>query len=106
MTEFLEKNNMGLIETYEAMQKEAAAKEVETQRRDMLTKYASAAEELLENEYGEEYEAEDVEKLAEKLIELDAEAVENQQKTAEYVEAGQVMARAFVQELKDKEPTE
>ena len=92
---------MGLLDTYEDMQKEAAAKEVETQRRDMLTKYASAAEELLENEYDQDYEAADVETLAERLIELDVEAVENQQKTAEYVEGGQVMAKAFVQELKE-----
>ncbi len=98
---FSEKNNMGLLDTYEDMQKEAAAKEVETQRRDMLTKYASAAEELLENEYDQDYEAADVETLAERLIELDVEAVENQQKTAEYVEGGQVMAKAFVQELKE-----
>lgn len=97
---------MGLLDTYEAMQKEAAVQEVESQRREMLTKYASAAEELLENEYGEEYEAEDVEKLAEKLIELDVEAAEDQQKTAEYVEAGQVMAKAFVQQLKDSKTTE
>jgi hypothetical protein len=97
---------MGLLDTYEAMQKEAAAQEVESQRRDMLTKYASAAEELLEKEYGEDYEATDVENLAEKLIELDAETVENQQKTAEYVEAGQVMAKAFMKELKDKKPKE
>ena len=97
---------MGLLDTYEAMQKEAAAQEVESQRREMLTKYASAAEELLENEYGEKYEAEDVENLAEKLIELDVEATEDQQKTAEYVEAGQVMARAFVQELKDTKTKE
>lgn len=97
---------MGLLDTYEAMQKEAAAQEVKSQRRDMLTKYASAAEELLEKEYGEDYEATDVENLAEKLIELDVETVENQQKTAEYVEAGQVMAKAFVKELKDKKPKE
>jgi ribosomal protein L17 len=97
---------MGLLDTYEAMQKEAAAQEVKSQRRDMLTKYASAAEELLEKEYGEDYKATDVENLAEKLIELDVETVENQQKTAEYVEAGQVMAKAFVKELKDKKPKE
>lgn len=97
---------MGLLDTYEAMQKEAEVQEVESQRREMLTKYASAAEELLENEYGEKYKVADVENLAEKLIELDIEATENQQKTAEYMEAGQVMARAFVKELKDKKPTE
>ncbi len=97
---------MGLLDTYEAMQKEAAANEVDAQRREMLTKYASAAEELLENEYGEDYKAEDVENLAEKLIDLDVEAVEEQQKVAEYVEAGKVMANAFIEELKEKKAKE
>ncbi len=97
---------MGLLDTYEVMQKEAAANEVESQRREMLTKYASAAEELLEEEYGEDYKAEDVENLAEKLIELDEEAVEEQQKVAEYVEAGKVMAKSFIKELKEKKATE
>ncbi len=97
---------MGLLDTYDAMQKEAAANEVDAQRREMLTKYASAAEELLENEYGEDYKAEDVETLAEKLIELDVEAVEEQQKVAEYVEAGKVMAKSFLEELKEKKATE
>jgi hypothetical protein len=92
---------MGLLDTYNAMQKEAEVKEVESQRREMLTKYASAAEELLENEYADDYEAEDVEKLAEKLIDLDIEAAENAEKTAEYVEAGKIMAKSFVEELKN-----
>lgn len=97
---------MGLLDTYETMQKEAEVQEVESQRREMLTKYASAAEELLENEYGEDYKAEDVENLAEKLIDLDVEAVEEQQKVAEYVEAGKVMANAFIKELKEKKAKE
>ncbi|KYK22686.1 hypothetical protein AYK24_00230 [Thermoplasmatales archaeon SG8-52-4] len=93
---------MGLLETYEAMQKEAAVAEVEAQRREMLTKYASAAEELLENEYGDDYNADDVELLAEKLIEADVEAMEQQEKVAEYEEAGKIMAQAFIKELKEK----
>ena len=97
---------MGLLNTYETMQKEAEVQEVESQRREMLTKYASAAEELLEEEYGEEYKAEDVENLAEKLIDLDVEAAEEQQKVAEYVEAGKVMANAFIEELKEKKAKE
>jgi hypothetical protein len=96
-------NNMGLLETYEEMQKEAAVNEVKAQRREILTKYASAAEELLENEYGDDYEAADVENLAEKLIDLDIEAADNAEKVAAYEQAGQIMARAFVKELKEKD---
>ena len=97
---------MGLLDTYESIQKEAEVQEVESERRDILTKYASAAEELLEKEYGKEYEATDVENLAEKLIDIDIEEAGNQQKTAEYVEAGQVMARAFVKEIQEKKSSE
>lgn len=97
---------MGLMETYEAMQKEAEVAEVEAQRRDVLTKYASAAEELLENEYGDDYNAEDVELLAEALIEADVQAAEQQEKVAEYENAGKLMAQAFVEELKASKEAE
>lgn len=94
------------METYEAMQKEAEVAEVEAQRRDVLTKYASAAEELLENEYGDDYNAEDVELLAEALIEADVQAAEQQEKVAEYENAGKLMAQAFVEELKASKEAE
>ena len=85
------------------MQKEAENKEIEGQRRELLTKYAATAEEMLEKEHGKEYEATDVEKLAETLIDLDIKSAEEQEKVAEYVEAGKIMARSFVEELNKKE---
>jgi len=92
---------MSLLETYEAMQKEAQVEQEKQERVEMLVKYASAAEELLEKEYGTDYQAEDVEKLAENLIALDMQTQEEQEKVAEYTEAGRIIARAYIEELKN-----
>ena len=99
-----------LLETYESMvananaaaeeeyiQKEAEA--AENARVEVLHKYASAADELLANEYGDDYDENDVVELAQKLINNDIETEQAQEKVAEYVEAGTVMARAFINEL-------
>ena len=100
----------GLLETYETMvdtaesnaqqaeiQKEAQAEENE--RLNVLTKYASAADGLLAEQFGEDYEEADVIELAEKMINHDVAQEQSQEKVAEYVEAGQVMARAFIGEI-------
>ena len=100
----------GLLDTYNNMvaaseaksQEEEAIKEaqaLDNARVEVLTKYASAADNLLAEEYGDDYEESDVIELAHKMINHDIAQEENQEKVAEYVEAGQVMARAFISEL-------
>ena len=81
----------------EAMKKEAEA--VENERVETLAKYATAADNLLAEEFGDDYEESDVVELAQKLINHDIENEQAQEKVAEYVEAGTVMARAFINEL-------
>lgn len=66
---------------------------------DVLTKYAAAAEELLEDEYGEEYNEDDVIKLAQYLINADVEYLDQYEKVAEFDQYGRVMARAYVDEI-------
>lgn len=89
---------MSLLDTYEQMTKQAEVSELEEQRLDVLAKYASVAEELLQKEYPNNYTQDDVVKLAEALIVRDVEAEEEQAKVAEYIEAGQIMARSFMAE--------
>ena len=102
-----------LLETYNAMveanasgiEEEAIIKEAEAQdnaRVEVLHKYASAADNLLAEEYGDDYDENDVVELAQRLINHDVEQEEAQEKVAEYVEAGTVMARAFLSELSDQ----
>ena len=66
---------------------------------EVLAKYAEAAEEGLKAEFGEDYSLEDVEKLAEMLIQRDLEIEDEEVKVAELAEAGQIMAQAFAEEL-------
>jgi hypothetical protein len=98
---------MSLIETYNAMQKEAQEvesekvassqeQEVANEEMEILNKYAEWAEEVLLNEAGEgNYTAEDVEKLATVKIEEDAAELEQREKVAEAYEMGQIMYEGF-----------
>jgi len=101
---------MGLLERYELMkqaeleaQKVNEVSEEETkiaaERMDVLAKYAEFADEALKAEYGDDYEYSDVEKLAEMLIANDLQIEEEEEKVAELVEAGQIMAQSFAEEL-------
>jgi len=85
----------------EALEKEA--QEVTNDRVGVLAKYAEAANGVLTEEYGDDYTEEDVVKLATYLIDRDIDEEENVEKVAEYVEAGQIMARSFVDELNNSE---
>jgi len=66
---------------------------------EYLEKYASYADQLLAEAYGTDYSVDDVEKLAESLIDLDMEKVAEMERVAEIVEAGQIQARGFADEL-------
>lgn len=108
---------MSLLNTYENMvksaQQTAEQEEIEKQaaavvdeRVEVLAKYAEAADGILAEEYGEDYTEEDVTKLASYMLDQDIQEEENMSKVAEYVEAGQVMARSFVEELASNIPDE
>jgi len=89
-----------LMNLYDGMKKQAEQEQLDEARLQVIYKYASAAEELLEKQYGaNNYEAADVEKLAEFLINADLEKEESIEKVAEYDELGRIMARSFIDEL-------
>lgn len=96
-----------LLETYNAMVKEAEelqpVLEEQNEQMEVLAKYAAAADELLANEYGNNYTKEDVEELATMLINHDAGIQEQQEKVAELYEAGVIMAKAFKAELSNQQ---
>jgi len=79
--------------------KEAEATQEVDERVEVLAKYAEAADGLLADEYGEDYDENDVEKLATLMINYDIENEEAAEKVAEFEQAGQIMANAFAQEL-------
>jgi len=97
---------MSLLERYELMKQaeqevEVSEEEVKvaSERMDILAKYAEVADEALKAEYGEDYELEDVEKLAEMLIQNDLQIEEEEVKVAELVESGKILAQSFAEEL-------
>ena len=94
-------NNMLESRAVEAEEqvKEAEATQEVDERVEVLAKYAEAADGLLSEEYGEDYNEEDVEKLAKLVIDYDIEQEEATEKVAEFEQAGQIMAHAFAQEL-------
>ena len=90
-----------LLDIYDSMTKQAEEVAVNDERMDIIEKYASVAEELLNQEYPGEYTQEDVVKLADALIQHDVQVEESLEKIAELEDAGRVMARAFVAELQN-----
>lgn len=95
-----------LVELHNEILKEAEANEAQQERVNILVKYAAYAESLLEEKYGDDYNAEDVEKLAEALIDNDIAAEAYAEKVAEYGELGREMARNFVAELEETQKEE
>jgi len=87
-----------LLETYEDMQKVAEAEAVSQERINAVVKYASLAEEALSEEYGEDYDEDDVIKVAEFMIDSDLAQDDEQEKVAEYDQLGRIMAHAFADE--------
>jgi len=79
--------------------KEAEATQETDEQFEVLSKYAEAADGLLADEFGDDYNEEDVEKLASLMIDYDVEQEEALTKVAEFEQAGQIMAHAFAEEL-------
>ena len=90
---------MSLLQKYDEMKKEAEATQKQTEKMDYLEKVASVAEEMLTERFGEDYEADDVEKLALNLINMEMERVEDEEKIANLDEAGRIMAKSFIDEI-------
>jgi|APSaa5957512535_1039671.scaffolds.fasta_scaffold81471_2 hypothetical protein len=99
-----------LLEVYEGMVKSAAEAEgqeaiateqdaVTEERVEVLAKYAAASDDLLAEEYGEDYTEDDVIKLATMMIDHDVEQEDAMERVADFEAAGQIMARAFKTEL-------
>lgn len=102
-----------LLEVYEGMLKEAETAEVEQNLTTMFSKYAEAAEAALKEEYGTDYNVDDVASLSVGLMERDAEILSEQEKVAEYDAIGRQLAHQYVQnmqkeaaEVKGKKSTE
>lgn len=105
-----------LIEVYEEMQKSAqeanavqtqevvptpetaVAPTVDNETLEVLNKYAEAAEAYLKENF-ESYNDDHIVKVAQEMMEYDAERFEQMEKVAELHEAGIIMAKAFKQEL-------
>lgn len=98
-----------LLDRYEEVLEKVAEEQLEQEpqlteeQAEIIYKYASVADELLADEFGNDYEAEDVEKLATLMLQHDL-AVEEQEeqdmaKIAEAEELGIIQARAFANEL-------
>jgi hypothetical protein len=69
------------------------------QRIEFLEKYAALAEDLLSKEYGTEYTPEDVEKLAEVLINMDVERAAEIDRVEEIVKQARYTAKGFAAEI-------
>lgn len=89
-----------LLEVYEEMLKEAEFAKVAEEIQFMFAKYAETAESLLKEEYGTDFNKEDVESLARGLMERDSEIIEETQKVAEYEQIGRTLAQEFAKEVK------
>ena len=102
-----------LLEVYEGMRKEAEAAVIESNLNEMLSKYAEAADAALAEEYGTDYDVNDVASLANGLMERDAQIIQEHEKVAEYDQIGRQLAHQFVEnmqkeaaEVKAKKSTE
>jgi hypothetical protein len=87
-----------LLTLYESMQKTAEVEQEKNAHIETLQKYAELAETKLK-ENGAEYTEEDVVKVASFMIDHDIAYEDKMSKIAEFVEAGQIMARSFAAEL-------
>ena len=92
-----------LLKIHEEMVKVSEEQKLQDERVDAIVKYATQAEELLSKELKDDYNEEDVIKVAETLIDADLETEEEQEKVAEYDQLGRIMARSFLEEIEKTE---
>jgi len=92
-----------LLEAYDTMHKQAEVEVQKTAEFEYLEKIAASAEFMLKEEYGDDgYTAEMVEKVAAALIEQNIVAQQEEEKIASFEDQGRIMARGFLQELKEQ----
>jgi len=72
---------------------------VRIQRIQFLEKYAARAEDFLFQKYGEDYTSEDVEKLAEALINMDMERAAEIERVEEITKQARYTAKSFANEI-------
>lgn len=89
------------VQEQEKVAEAQVASEVD-ERMEVLTKYAQAADNALAAEFGEDYEEEDVIKLAQLMINHDIEQEEAMEKVAEAYQMGVIMARGFKAEMSNE----
>jgi hypothetical protein len=89
-----------LLEVYDEMIKEAEVAEMAEQVATMFAKYAEEAESLLAQEYGKDFDGNDVESLARGLMERDSDTIEEQEKIAEYDAIGRELANRLAESIK------
>ncbi len=87
-----------LLDIYNEMNKTAEVEQEKKARLEMIQKYTDFAEAELKKT-GQEYTEADIEKVADFLIEQDIIGHEEEEKVAEFVEAGKIMAQSFVASL-------
>lgn len=85
---------------------EAEAKAEEQSAVNEIVKYASAAEELLSEKFGDNYDESDVIGVASHLIDTDITAGQEAEKYSEYDQLGRIMADSFAARTKELVETE
>lgn len=93
-------------EQHEEALEKTAEDEVTNQRIEVITKYATIADNMLAEEHGKDYTEEDVQELASLLIDNDAEVESQQEKIAEHHQLGIIMARGFKAEMEASQEEE
>lgn len=71
------------------------------QKIQFLEKYAARAEDLLSQKYGSDYTSEDVEKLAEALIDMDAKTAAELDRVEEIIKQARYTAKGFANEIEN-----
>jgi len=93
---------MGLLQTHEQMLKQAEEQAkmaaLVEERVRVIEKYASVAQNLMNEAFPGNHTEDDVVELANLMIQNDMQVEEQQQKVAELEEAGRIMARGFMAE--------
>jgi len=100
----------GMLDSEQVVQEEAIEKTAEEavaeERIEVITKYATIADNMLAKEHGEDYTEDDVQELASYLIDHDAEIEEQQEKVAEHHQLGIIMAKGFKAEMEASQKEE
>lgn len=93
---------MDLFEVYMSKKAEEAQQAVVAERAEVIAKYAELADGMMKQAYANDYNADDVAELTERLIAHDLQVEEAQEKVAEAVEFGKIVASTVIGEMKNQ----